>query len=190
MGADRLRDALALLGELAAPEAPGLTTIRFPDGETEVPFGSDAHTVSLVPGRDRAAFEAVLWFGFDDALAAFFGEDPGALALARAGGGAGVGYIDVYVHPTAELEEPLAELTLVARSSSISELFHQSQAFRARLMTLLERVGAHIGLLDLEGDVQLVFWLEGRRWPGAVAVPGDCRSLREFREALARAQRL
>ena len=149
MEADRLPDALAALGKLAAPEPLGPTVVRIPGREFKLPFSSNFGTgaVDFVPGRDNAAFEAALWFGLDQALEDFLAEESDALELARVEGGTGIGYVYVYAHPTAELEEPLSELTLVAASSSISELFHQSETFRTRLIALLEHVGARAGLL-------------------------------------------
>ena len=192
MDADRLPDALAALGKLAAPEPLGPTVVRMPGREFKLPFSSNFGTgaVDFVPGRDHAAFEAALWFGLDQALEDFLAEESDALELARVEGGTGIGYVYVYAHPTAELEEPLSELTLVAASSSISELFHQSETFRTRLIALLEQVGARAGLLDLEGDLHLVFWLEGERFPEPVAVPDDYGSLRELREAIDRVHRM
>ena len=188
MAADRLPDALAALGELAAPESLGPTTVRILGRELTLPFSSQfrSSAVDFVPGRDHAAFEAALWFELDEALEEFLAEDPDALKLARTEGGTGVGYVYVYAHPTAELDEPLAELTLVAASSSISELFHQSELFRTGLVTLLERVGAQAGLLDLEGDLQLVFWSDGERFPEPLAVPDNYRNVRELRDAIER----
>lgn len=188
MGADRLSDALAALSLLAAPDSLGPTVVRILGRELELPFSSDFRigAVDFVPGRDHAVFEAALWFGLDQALEQFLVEEPDALELARVEGGTGVGYVYVYVHPVAELDKSLSELTLVAASSSISELFHQSETFRMRLITLLEDVGARAGLLDLEGDLNLVFWLEGERFPEPVAVPDDYRSLLELRDAINR----
>jgi len=67
MDADRLPDALAALGKLAAPETLGPTSVRIPSREFELPFSSNFGTgaVDFVPGRDSAAFEAALWFGLD-----------------------------------------------------------------------------------------------------------------------------
>lgn len=62
MDADRLPDALAALGKLAAPETLGPTSVRIPSREFELPFSSNFGTgaVDFVPGRDSAAFEAAL----------------------------------------------------------------------------------------------------------------------------------
>ncbi len=108
-----------------------------------------------------ATFEARLWFGLDQAREAFLEEEPAAPELARMEGGTGVGYVYVHADPAAELAESLSELTLVA-SSSFSELFHQSGAFRGCLTALLESVGARAELLDLEGNLHPVFWLDGQ----------------------------
>ena len=112
-----------------------------------------------------ATFEARLWFGLDQAREAFLEEEPAAPELARMEGGTGVGYVYVHADPAAELAESLSELTLVA-SSSFSELFHQSGAFRGCLTALLESVGARAELLDLEGNLHPVFWLDGQTFRG------------------------
>lgn len=186
MAAYRLPDALAALGTLAAPEPLGPTVVRFPGRELELPFSSNFRTgkLDVVPGGDHAAFEAALWFGLDHALEAFLEDDPDALELARIKGGSGVGYVYVYVSPATDLEDSLSELSLVAASSSISELFHQSASFRMSLTTLLERVGARAGLLDMEGDLHLVFWMDGERFREPVAVADHYGSLCELRRAV------
>lgn len=186
MAADRLPDALATLGQLAAPEPLGPTVMRVPGREFELPFSSDFSSgiIDVIPGRDHAAFEAVLWFGLDQALEDFLGEEPDALKLAQFQGGTGVGYVYVYVSPGAELEESLSELTLVAAASSMSELFRESEPFRVCLIALLEAVGARAGLLDLEDNLHLVFWLDGKSFCEPVAVAGHYRSLRELHEII------
>jgi len=157
--------ALAALAELAAPNQPGGSTLLLPGGRRlDLPFSKDAATVEQAwdPGG-WLSLDAVLWFPLDEALAAYLEDEPEELVRARAEGGASVGYVYLYAHPSSDIVGSLAELELVAAVSRMSDLFHDSVVFRARLATVLERCGARAGMLDLEHGDLLVFWLSGQR---------------------------